>query len=86
MTSCNDVIAIFLFGVVLSVIFSTGWYINYSSKWKINLIFFFPILIKGQLTDQLLQGPIGIGIGLVFGGINGFLLMYMPSNKSVIKF
>lgn len=28
MTSCNDVIAIFLFGVVLSIIFSTGLYIN----------------------------------------------------------
>lgn len=40
MTSCNDVIAIFLFGVLLGVVFSTG-----------------------NLTQQLLQGPVGIVMG-----------------------
>lgn len=59
MTSCNDVVAIFLFGVLLGVIFSTG-----------------------QLVDQLLQGPIGIGIGLVFGFITGLSLCFLPSAKS----
>jgi hypothetical protein len=39
-TSCNDVIAIFLFGVLLGIAFSTG-----------------------NLTHQLLQGPVGIVMG-----------------------
>lgn len=39
-TSCNDVIAIFLFGVLLGIVFSTG-----------------------NLTHQLLQGPVGIVMG-----------------------
>ncbi|XP_055696956.1 putative SLC9B1-like protein SLC9B1P1 isoform X2 [Phlebotomus papatasi] len=59
MTSCNDVIAIFCFGVVLGVIFSSG-----------------------NLTDQLLQGPIGIVLGLVAGFGMGVFLTLMPSNKS----
>lgn len=60
MTSCNDVLAIFLFGVVLSIIFSTG-----------------------TLTEQLLQGPVGIGIGVVYGGLFGVLLWLVPSNRAV---
>ncbi|XP_035904171.1 sodium/hydrogen exchanger 9B2 isoform X1 [Anopheles stephensi] len=56
MTSCNDVLAIFLFGVILGVIFSTG-----------------------DLTSQILQGPIGIVIGLVYGGLCGVALLYVPS-------
>ncbi|XP_055678968.1 putative SLC9B1-like protein SLC9B1P1 isoform X2 [Lutzomyia longipalpis] len=59
MTSCNDVISIFCFGVVLGVIFSNG-----------------------NLTDQLLQGPIGIVLGLVAGFGMGVFLTLMPSNKS----
>ncbi|XP_055624670.1 sodium/hydrogen exchanger 9B2-like [Toxorhynchites rutilus septentrionalis] len=59
MTSCNDVLAIFLFGVILGVIFSTG-----------------------NLTSQILQGPIGIVIGLVFGGACGVGLLYMPSYQA----
>lgn len=60
MTSCNDVLAIFLFGVVLSIIFSTG-----------------------TLAEQLLQGPVGIGIGVVYGGLFGVLLWLVPSNRAV---
>jgi len=60
MTSCNDVVAIFVFGVLLGVVFS-----------------------QGDLTQQLLQGPIGIAIGLVFGFIFGTLLIHMPSDDSV---
>lgn len=60
MTSCNDVLAIFLFGVVLSIIFSTG-----------------------TLTEQLLQGPVGIGIGVVYGGLFGVLMWLLPSNRAV---
>ncbi|XP_050069295.1 sodium/hydrogen exchanger 9B2 [Anopheles maculipalpis] len=56
MTSCNDVLAIFLFGVILGVIFSTG-----------------------DLTSQILQGPIGIVIGLVYGSLCGVALLYVPS-------
>ncbi|XP_049279752.1 sodium/hydrogen exchanger 9B2 isoform X4 [Anopheles funestus] len=56
MTSCNDVLAIFLFGVILGVIFSTG-----------------------DLTSQILQGPIGIVIGLVYGSLCGLALLYVPS-------
>lgn len=59
MTSCNDVLAIFLFGVILGVIFSTG-----------------------SLTSQILQGPIGIVIGLAFGGACGASLLYVPSYKA----
>ncbi|GAB0094164.1 sodium/hydrogen exchanger 9B2 [Sergentomyia squamirostris] len=59
MTSCNDVISIFCFGVLLGVIFSSG-----------------------NLTDQLLQGPIGIVLGLVAGFGMGVFLTLMPSNKS----
>jgi hypothetical protein len=81
MTSCNDVIAIFLFGVLLGIAFSTG-----------------------NLTQQLLQGPVGIvmGIfkffsspqifsnvsnkkllGIVFGSLCGFLIIKLPSEHSV---
>ncbi|XP_023176845.2 sodium/hydrogen exchanger 9B1 isoform X2 [Drosophila hydei] len=60
MTTCNDVVAIFMFGVVISMIFSTG-----------------------SLTQKLLQGPIGIGIGLVFGYLYGMLLHYLPSRNAV---
>uniref|UniRef100_A0A182W2P5 Cation/H+ exchanger transmembrane domain-containing protein n=1 Tax=Anopheles minimus TaxID=112268 RepID=A0A182W2P5_9DIPT len=56
MTSCNDVLAIFLSGVILGVIFSTG-----------------------DLTSQILQGPIGIVIGLVYGSLCGVALLYVPS-------
>ncbi|EGK96925.1 AGAP002324-PB [Anopheles gambiae str. PEST] len=59
MTSCNDVLAIFLFGVILGVIFSTG-----------------------DLTSQILQGPIGIVIGLVYGSLCGLALLYLPSYQA----
>ncbi|XP_046865122.1 sodium/hydrogen exchanger 9B1 isoform X2 [Drosophila willistoni] len=60
MTTCNDVVAIFMFGVIISVIFSTS-----------------------SLTQQVLQGPIGIGIGLVFGYLYGMMLQYLPSRNAV---
>ncbi|KAH8313251.1 hypothetical protein KR067_003039, partial [Drosophila pandora] len=59
MTTCNDVVAIFMFGVIISVIFSTT-----------------------SLTQQVLQGPIGIGIGLVFGYLYGVMLQYLPSRHA----
>ncbi|KAH8251847.1 hypothetical protein KR038_009400, partial [Drosophila bunnanda] len=59
MTTCNDVVAIFMFGVIISVIFSTT-----------------------SLTQQVLQGPIGIGIGLVFGYLYGTMLQYLPSRNA----
>lgn len=60
MTSCNDVISIFLFGVLLGIIYSTG-----------------------DLTHQLLQGPVGIVMGVVFGCVSGLVLTKMPSNYAV---
>ncbi|XP_046805157.1 sodium/hydrogen exchanger 9B2 isoform X1 [Lucilia cuprina] len=60
MTTCNDVVAIFLFGVFCGVIFSTG-----------------------TLTEQILQGPIGIGIGIVFGYVYGLMLQYLPSRNAI---
>ncbi|KAH8416667.1 hypothetical protein KR222_005024, partial [Zaprionus bogoriensis] len=60
MTTCNDVVAIFMFGVIISVIFSTS-----------------------SLTQKVLQGPIGIGIGLVFGYLYGMMLHYLPSRNAV---
>ncbi|XP_065372260.1 sodium/hydrogen exchanger 9B2 [Calliphora vicina] len=59
MTTCNDVVAIFLFGVFCGVIFSTG-----------------------SLTEQILQGPIGIGIGIVFGYVYGLMLQLVPSRNA----
>lgn len=60
MTSCNDVIAIFLFGVLCGVVFSTG-----------------------NLTHQLLQGPVGIVMGCVFGAISGLLVLLLPAREAV---
>jgi solute carrier family 9B (sodium/hydrogen exchanger), member 1/2 len=60
MTSCNDVIAIFLFGVLCGIVFSTG-----------------------DLTHQLLQGPVGVVLGCVFGALSGLLVLRLPSDKSV---
>uniref|UniRef100_T1H1Y5 Uncharacterized protein n=1 Tax=Megaselia scalaris TaxID=36166 RepID=T1H1Y5_MEGSC len=34
------------------------------------------------LTDQLLQGPVGIGIGVVFGFLYGLALVVLPSRRS----
>ncbi|EDW28191.1 GL27363 [Drosophila persimilis] len=59
MTTCNDVVSIFMFGVIISVIFSTT-----------------------SLTQQVLQGPIGIGIGLVFGYLYGMMLQFLPSRNA----
>ncbi|XP_067630189.1 sodium/hydrogen exchanger 9B2 [Eurosta solidaginis] len=61
MTSCNDVVAIFLFGVIMSVMFATD----------------------KSLLEQLLQGPIGIGIGIVFGYVYGLVLTTFPSTKTL---
>ncbi|XP_030371431.1 sodium/hydrogen exchanger 9B1 isoform X2 [Scaptodrosophila lebanonensis] len=60
MTTCNDVASIFMFGVVISVIFSTG-----------------------SFLQQVMQGPIGIGIGVVFGYLYGMMLQYLPSRNAV---
>jgi len=57
--SLNDVISIFLFGVVMGIVFATG-----------------------DLTSQILQGPIGIVIGLVYGVAAGLLLIRLPNVKS----
>uniref|UniRef100_A0A1A9UZV4 Uncharacterized protein n=1 Tax=Glossina austeni TaxID=7395 RepID=A0A1A9UZV4_GLOAU len=59
MTACNDILAIFLFGVMIGIIFS-----------------------KGNLSEQLLQGPIGIGIGLVYGYLFGLMLQFVPSRNA----
>ncbi|ETN59730.1 hypothetical protein AND_008669 [Anopheles darlingi] len=58
-TSCNDVLAIFLFGVILGLIFTTG-----------------------NLTSQILQGPIGIIIGLVYGTACGLAVLHLPSHQA----
>uniref|UniRef100_T1PB99 Sodium/hydrogen exchanger family protein n=1 Tax=Musca domestica TaxID=7370 RepID=T1PB99_MUSDO len=60
MTTCNDVVAIFVFGVINGVIFSSG----------------------GSLTEQILQGPVGIGIGIVYGYLYGLILQFVPSRNS----
>ncbi|XP_055907045.1 sodium/hydrogen exchanger 9B2-like [Eupeodes corollae] len=59
MTTCNDVVAIFTFGVILGVIFNPG-----------------------KLSDQILQGPVGIIVGVVYGYVFGLILVYFPSKDS----
>uniref|UniRef100_A0A182QZB4 Cation/H+ exchanger transmembrane domain-containing protein n=1 Tax=Anopheles farauti TaxID=69004 RepID=A0A182QZB4_9DIPT len=81
MTSCNDVLAIFLFGVILGVIFSTG------KRRRVFPSIALPthhrncihLSSPGDLTSQILQGPIGIVIGLVYGSLCGLALLYVPS-------
>ncbi|PSN36209.1 hypothetical protein C0J52_07302 [Blattella germanica] len=51
----NDIISISAFGVLLSIIFSTG-----------------------DLTVQIIQGPIGIILGLIGGSFCGYLLHIFP--------
>lgn len=63
MTSCNDVIAIFLFGVLCGIVFPSG-----------------------DLTHQILQGPVGIVMGCVIGALSGFVVLHLPSDKSVCQF
>lgn len=43
------------------------------------------IFSTGQLRTQILQGPVSIGIGIIFGAVFGFFLGHMPSNYSVIE-
>lgn len=35
------------------------------------------------MTEKILQGPIGIVIGIAYGCIFALTLLYVPSNKSV---
>ncbi|XP_069677276.1 sodium/hydrogen exchanger 9B2-like isoform X2 [Periplaneta americana] len=51
----NDIISISAFGVLLSIIFSTG-----------------------DLTMQILNGPIGVILGFVCGGMCGMVLHFVP--------
>lgn len=81
MTTCNDVLAIFLFGIFCGVIFSTG---EFKDILKNYIIIKIPLpLYKGSLTEQVLQGPIGIGIGIVFGYVYGLMLQFVPSRNAV---
>lgn len=41
------------------------------------------IFNTGQLRNQILQGPVSIGIGIIFGGVYGFFMGHLPSNYSV---
>ncbi|XP_037956938.1 sodium/hydrogen exchanger 9B1-like isoform X1 [Teleopsis dalmanni] len=50
-------------------------------------IFLFSVIVAvifstGTLTEQVLLGPIGICIGLVFGYLFGMMLQYLPSKKA----
>lgn len=51
-------------------------------------IFFFGVVLgtifsTGTITDQILQGPIGVVVGLVYGGLIGYLILYLPSDRAV---
>lgn len=51
-------------------------------------IFFFGVVLgtifsTGTLADQILQGPIGVVVGLVYGGLIGYLILYLPSDRAV---
>lgn len=41
------------------------------------------IFSTGNTRNQILQGPVAIGIGIVFGGVYGFFMGHLPSNYSV---
>lgn len=42
--------------------------------------------VDKSLIEQILQGPIGIGIGIVFGYVYGLMLTILPSTKTVSEF
>lgn len=51
-------------------------------------IFLFNVLCgivfpTGDLSHQILQGPVGIVMGCVFGTLSGLLVLRLPSDKSV---
>lgn len=55
---------------------------------NILAIFGFTVLLgvifaTGNIRNQILQGPVAVGIGLVFGGAFGFSLSVLPSNYAV---
>lgn len=41
------------------------------------------IFSTGNMRNQILQGPVAIGIGIIFGGVYGFFMGHLPSNYSV---
>lgn len=81
MTTCNDVVAIFMFGVIISVIFSTSTWVDHTRR--VLSLMRISCILSGSLTQKVLQGPIGIGIGLVFGYLYGMMLQYLPSRNAV---
>lgn len=42
------------------------------------------IFSTGSLRNQILQGPVAIALGIIFGGVYGFFMGHLPSNYSVI--
>lgn len=44
--------------------------------------FYILFLYTGDLTSQILQGPIGIAIGLTYGVVTGLLMLYVPNNQA----
>lgn len=59
-TSVNDIISIFLFGVLSGIIFSSG-----------------------DLSQKIIQGPVGIVLGVVFGTLSGLMVLFLPSENAV---
>lgn len=41
------------------------------------------IFSTGSLRNQILQGPVAIALGIIYGGVYGFFLGHLPSNYSV---
>lgn len=44
------------------------------------------IFSTGSMRNQILQGPVAIALGIIFGGVYGFFMGHLPSNYSVSRF
>jgi len=60
-----------------------NWQRVHSQLLPFILSYHHTIILSGSLTQKVLQGPIGIGIGLVFGYLYGMMLPYLPSRNAV---
>lgn len=75
----------FYFQQVFTIVQTYLKNLNNEKAMNVFLIIYF-IGFAGPLSEQLLQGPIGIAIGIVYGFLFGLFVSIVPSKKSVSNF